>query len=183
MRKAAAILVCLLLLLSVGVAYNQCSQKPCGQTTCASPCAGNCPTPTASCASCPNASAACPMKGQCVNCDGDSCALKDCDKVATVAGAVRYVRSTNMAVKVIQGDQGLLLRVRADCPKASDLKAKLAALVKGDAVTAKYWTCPKSGRHYLVDISGGATAAESAAITTAPMSCPSSGGCGGCGGQ
>jgi hypothetical protein len=54
-------------------------------------------------------------------------------------------------------------------------------LAKGDAITAKFWTCPKSGRHYLVSITGGATTAESTATT--PTSCPSSGGCGGCGGQ
>jgi hypothetical protein len=170
-----------LLLVSVGVAYNQCSQKPCDKTSCPSPCPGNCPTPTAASASCPSASAACPLKSECVNCDGDTCALKDCNKVATVAGTVRYVRSTNTAVKVVAGDQSLLLRTNPSCPKASALQAKLAALAKGDAVTAKYWTCPKSGRYYLVEITGGATAAESAATT--PAACPSAGGCGGCAAQ
>ncbi|MBM3498982.1 MAG: hypothetical protein FJX74_09965 [Armatimonadetes bacterium] len=185
MRKAAAILTCLLLVLSVGVAYSKCGQEGCGQASCPSPCPGNCPSASSSCSSCPNASASCPAKTECADCDGASCALKDCDKVATVSGTVRYVRSTHTAVKVVNGDQGLLLRIKSDCAQSCGLKAKLAALTKGDAVSAKYWTCPQSGKHYLVDIAGGATAAESAATAPAPAGCPSTGGCGGggCGGQ
>jgi hypothetical protein len=190
MRKVAAILVCLLLLLSVGVAYSKCGQAGCGG-------GGSCSAAEASGASCPEGQTACAAKAACdgdcascegpasacADCDGTSCAQKDCDKVASISGTVRYVRSTNSAVKVATADKAVLLRINTQCTQSSGLKTKLAALAKGDAVTAKYYTCPESGKHYLVDISGGATAAESAATT--PAGCPSTGGCGGggCGGQ
>ena len=181
MRKAIAVLICLMLLLAVGVAYNQCAQKQCDKTSCPSPCPGNCPTPTASCSSCPNASASCPMQGACVNCDGSTCSLKDCEKVATFTGGIRYIRSANSGVKVVNGDKGLLLRVSDQCAAADALRQKLSALKRGDAVTAKYWTCPKSGNHYLVDIAAGAASATAPAAggCGAAGGCPMSGGCGG----
>ena len=157
MRKAIAVLVCLMLLLAVGVAYNQCAQKQCDKTSCPSPCPGNCPTPTVS-SSCPHASAECPKKGACANCDGATCSLKDCEKVAAFAGTVRYVLSTSPGVKVVADGKGVLLRVSAECASADALKQKLSALKRGDAVSAKYWTCPQSGKHYLVDIAAGAPA-------------------------
>jgi len=192
-RKAIAVLICLMLLLAVGVAYNQCAQKQCDKTSCPSPCPGNCPTPKASCASCPSpggcpapkascaacpgACADCPAKGACANCDGSSCPVKDCPKVAAFAGAVRYVLSTSPGVKVVADGKGLLLRVSGECASADALKQKLSALKRGDAVTAKYWTCPQSGKHYLVDIAAGAPAASGACC--GGTGCPPSGGCAG----
>jgi len=176
-RKAIAVLICLMLLLAVGVAYNQCAQKQCDKTSCPSPCPGNCPTPTASCSSCPKASADCPPKGDCVNCDGSTCSLKDCEKVAAFTGVVRYVVSANSRVKVVAGDKGLLLRVHDECASAEALKQKLSALKRGDTVSAKFWTCAQSGKHYLVDIAAGAPAASGACCGGA--GCPPTGGCAG----
>ena len=197
MRKAIAILVCLMLLLAVGVAYNQCAQKQCDKTSCPSPCPGNCPTPTASCASCPNAAAGCAQKCACADCDGidckcadckcancdgaaagcKDCACKGCGKVAAFAGTIRYVRSANAGVKVVAGDKGLLLRVSDQSASADALKQKLSALKRGDAVTAKFRTCPKSGNYYLVDIAAGAPAAAGGCC--GGTGCPPTGGCAG----
>ena len=184
MRKAAAILICLMLLLAFGVAYNQCAQKQCNKQDCPTPCPGNCPTGVAAnCSTCPHASGSCPMKGDCATCDGDNCPLKGSAAVKTMSGAVRYVVATNSIVKVQAGEQGLRLRVNPKCAAAEAMRQKLSALTKGEQVTAKYWTCPQSGKTYLVDIS--ASASTAAAPAPAPMApgcggtCPMTGGCGG----
>jgi hypothetical protein len=179
-RRTAAILVCLMLLLAVGVAYNQCSQNQCSGQNCPSPCPGNCPQ--GSCATCPNANQNCPLKTDCKTCRHDgTCSAKDSDKVTTASGAVRYVRGGNNAVKVMSAGKGLLLRIYPKCGMGDVLKQKLSALKKGEQVSANYWTCPKSGRHYLVDISVGAASAAAPTATgcSAAGSCPMGGGCGG----
>jgi len=184
-RRVAAVLICLILLLAVGIAYNQCVQQQCSKENCPSPCPGNCPTggcPQAS--TCPSASASCPMGTACATCDGsDGCPLKGTDKVSTAAGTVRSVRARNGTVKLATGpNQSLLLRVNPACKLADATKQKLSALKKGDAVTAQFWTCPKSGKHYLVDLSTSASA--DASIITSPSAGACGGSCGGgCGSQ
>lgn len=157
-RNTALVLVCLLLLVAVGAAYNQCLPKPCGKQDCPSACPDTCPCP--SCADCPH-------RGTCLRCE--ACPSKGC-AVSTASGTVRYVRVTGSAVKVVNGGNGLLLRVNPKCAAASAIKQKLLTLKKGDAVTAKYWVDANSGKSYLVDISQAVTATPTSA-GAAPGSC------------
>jgi hypothetical protein len=161
-RTYAAVFLCLVLIATVGVAYNQCSKKPCGKDVCPTPCPGTCPATSAStscsqAASC-SAAAACPSKDACGTCDNscadgcDNCPLKGSDKVTKIAGAVRYVRGTNSAVKVASGDQAVLLRISDACGQCASLRTALAALKRGQEVNAEYRSCAKTGRHYLVSI-------------------------------
>ena len=132
------------LVAAVGVAYVQCGGGGCADTS-------------ASCASCTGSAEQVKSCGSCAK--ASEC--KDADACAKVDGTVRYVRSTNKAVKVMNGENGYLLRVGGDtggCQKT--LVATISNLDKGDAVSATYKACPTSGKLYLCTLKTDADTGE-----------------------
>jgi len=186
LRTLSAIVIVIALAAAVSVAYVQaCGSCADGSATAASgcaSCAGGAEKPD-SCGSCAKATANCDgdCKKKAADCDGD-CATCDCpkgkakcakakcaDACVTVEGTVRYVRSTNKAVKVINGDKGYLLRVGGECggcPKT--MISTISGLEKGDAVIASYKTCPTSGKYYLCSLKAAGADAESTTPAPAP---------------
>jgi len=189
-------LVVLLLVAAVSVAYNQCSKwsenSGCGgcgdapavaaETGCGGCAGGGCGADasgakfdcdTNPCPDCPNAKADC--DGDCDTCTKcpvaktaagvcAGCAKGVCAK--TISGTVRYVRSTNSAVKVVSGDDAVLLRVpRKSCDGVCtvSLRKAIGSLEKGDAVTATYTKCAGKTRAYIIKLSaaGESTSAPS----------------------
>ena len=156
MRKLGVVLIGLVLVFAVGVAYNQCSQQGGGSCPAGvSPEQGNF---CGSAGSCP-ASSDCTACATCADCDNDcaDCELVKSDKIKMISGTVRYTRSTNKAVKVVDGDSAVLLRVdRNSCEHCQKGQmSTIAGLEKGDGVKAWYWTCAKSGKSYLTKLVAG----------------------------
>ena len=125
----------------------------CDKCDCPKPkCDGDCDT----CTKCPVAKTA---AGGCAGCAKGVCAK-------TISGTVRYVRSTNSAVKVVSGDDAVLLRVpRKSCDGVCtiSLRKAIGSLEKGDAVTATYTKCAGKTRAYIIKLSaaGESTSAPS----------------------
>jgi len=177
-RKFGAILVVLMLLVAVGIAYEQCCQWT-----------QNCPKSQEGCDG--SACSSCVLSAGCDGCPGsadcDNCPMMtDQSRVKKVTGTVRYIRSTNKAVKVMNGDQGMLLRVSAKCSTGCTerLKKAIGGFEKGQQVTAWYWDCPATGKAYLANIKPGADATTGSEGTSpAAAGCgavaPSCGGCSG----
>ena len=155
MRKLGAVMIGLLLLAAVGVAYNQCSQG--SGPSCGTTCAGVSTEQASACGSCAYSEARAKCDGDCATCecpDAGKCSKKcaDCPDgaCAKVSGTVRYTRSTNKAVKVMNGEDGYLLRVSRDCGGCqAGLMKTISGLEKGDSVEATYRKCPKSGKYYI----------------------------------
>lgn len=178
MRKLGAVLIVLLLLVAVGVAYEQCcqwaQQCPKGQQ-------GGCDG--SACSSCVMSAGCegCPHAGDCGNCP----AMKDAERVQKLTGTVRYIRSTNKVLKVMTGEaEGVLLRVSNNCSCACKqrLVKAISQLEKGQEVDAWYWKCPASGKHFLTNIKPAGEGTSAGEGTTSAAGCGMGAACGGCAG-
>ena len=176
MRKFGAVFAVLMLLVAVGIAYEQSCQwtQSCPKSD--QGCDGS------SCSSCALSAGCdgCPRSGDCDNC----AMVQGSKRVKKVTGTVRYIRSTKKAVKVMNGDKGMLLRVSTKCSAGCTerLKKAIGGFEKGQQVTAWYWDCPATGKYYLANIKPGAdatTGGEGTSATGCGLAAPSCGGCSG----